>query len=84
MSRLVPIALALTWLTMGEAAAQETSEEQGETPENPSADLPNDQQSEALEMPSLSKAQHRWLEPKRSKQPQVPHAQTDFTARTLE
>ena len=34
-------------------------------------------------MPSLAVLAH-WLEPKRSKLPQVPHAQTDFTAYTLE
>ena len=84
MSRLVPILLALAWLNPGDAAAQEDTDEQGETSGTPSAGLPDDQKSEALEMPSLSKAQHRWLEPKRSKLPQVPHAQTDFTAHTLE
>ena len=84
MSRLVPILLVLAWLTPGDAAAQEDTDDQGETSETPSTELPDDQKSEALEMPSLSKAQHRWLEPKRSKLPQVPHAQTDFTAHTLE
>jgi hypothetical protein len=44
--------------------------------------LPTD--SEAEQMPTLSRAQHRWLDPKRSRLPQVPHAQTDFSAYTLE
>ena len=84
MSRPVPIVLALTWLAMGNALAQETADEPSDAPEETTEGLPEDQKSEALEMPSLSKAQHRWLEPKRSKLPQVPHAQTDFTAHTLE
>ena len=84
MTRLFLLTLTASWLNMSDAAAQETSDDQNETAETPDGELPDDQKGEAMEMPSLSKAQHRWLEPKRSKLPQVPHAQTDFTAHTLE
>ena len=88
MTRTLLLALGSTLLASGQAAAQESderpSDRQGEGDAPPEGDLPSGQQSEALSMPSLSKAQHKWLEPKRSKLPPVPHAQTDFTAHTLE
>ena len=39
MSRLVPILLVLAWLTPGDAAAQEDTDDQGETSETPSTEL---------------------------------------------
>ena len=60
-------------------ATEETNAEDETTPA-----LPEGAQENAQEMPGLSKAQHRWLEPKRTQLEQVPRAQTDFTAYTLE
>lgn len=40
--------------------------------------------SKAREAPALTEAQHDFLKPKRSRLPQNPYAQTDFTAYTLE
>jgi len=74
-------------LASSDALAQDdSSSTDGETTteEEAPVELPTTQQDEALTMPSLSRAQHKWLEPKRSELPQVPHAQTDFTAYTLE
>ncbi len=90
--------IGLTVATMGTAAAQESApegspesegEEETESPEEDdsstkTATLPVEDQEEAQEMPGLSRAQHRWLEPSRTKLEQVPRAQTDYTAYTLE
>ena len=73
-----------TVLGMGEGQAQTADEGEETPPEETPADLPADQTDEALKMPSLSRAQHEWLEPQRRDLPQLPHAQTDFTAYTLE
>ena len=80
--------LYLTLLTAlfytGSALAQDDTSSNTPNSDAPPAELPEEQKGEALKMPSLSRSQHDWLEPKRSKLPQVPHAQTDFTAYTLE
>jgi hypothetical protein len=62
--------------------SEENSEQEEPTPE--SGTLPDGDQEEAQEMPGLSRAQHRWLEPSRTKLDQVPRGQTDYTAYTLE
>ena len=84
----IPMLIALlTTMGFGTANAQDAGDGEGEdtpTEDAPPPDLPDDQQDEALKVPSLSRAQHDWLQPKRNKLPQVPHAQTDFTAYTLE
>jgi len=92
MLRLLLLNLLILSMWSPPAAAQdEGSDETGNPPptedtgdDQPPSDLPAEQQGDALKMPSLSRSQHAWLEPKRSKLPQVPHAQTDFTAYTLE
>ena len=80
-------------LLCGPAFAQEDesagSDEPAPSGESSDSDSDSDSTSlpspsDAEKMPSLSRAQHRWLEPKRSLLPQVPHAQTDFSAYTLE
>ncbi len=76
-----PVALAQDGPTEGQEGAPSTDEP---TPDQSPKDLPDAQKNEALTMPSLSRSQHAWLEPKRNQLPQVPHAQTDFTAYTLE
>jgi hypothetical protein len=73
------LTLLLTCFFSPLALAEENDDEDA-----PPATLPGGDQDEALKMPSLSRAQHDWLEPKRSELPQDPHAQTDFTAYTLE
>lgn len=89
---------ALTIGTIGTASAQDTApeseteqekDESGEEAEDGEAEpdpgaLPAEDQADAQEMPGLSRAQHRWLEPTRTKLDQVPRAQTDYTAYTLE
>jgi len=65
----------------GTEPTEEEGDEQNDGEDEPAA-LPTP--AEAEQMPSLSRAQHRWLEPKRSRLPQVAHAQTDFSAHTLE
>ncbi len=71
-----------------EAPAEEPSDEGTPAEDGPAEEsetsLPEGAQENAQEMPGLSSAQHRWLEPKRTQLEQVPRAQTDFTAYTLE
>jgi len=87
---LLNLLITLGWSQSALAQEDETnnSDESGSqdapAEEEQSAGLPDNQKDEALKMPSLSRSQHEWLEPKRSKLPQIPHAQTDFTAYTLE
>lgn len=86
---------SMLWILSGPVWAQDTDEpadpstEGGETEsddapadEAPPSALPEDAAPEQL--PTLSRAQHRWLEPKRSRLPSVAHGQTDFSAYTLE
>ncbi len=87
-----PLLLALCFLTWTPAAfaqesddSPESEEDAGDAPtgESPApSSLPEDAEPE--QMPTLSRAQHRWLEPKRSRLPAVAHGQTDFSAYTLE
>ncbi|MEC8192656.1 MAG: hypothetical protein VX127_07990 [Myxococcota bacterium] len=63
-----------------ESSDDETAEPPGAADSNTT--LPEDANPEQL--PTLSRAQHRWLEPKRSRLPSVAHGQTDFSAYTLE
>ena len=69
----------------GEPDGEPGNETDTESPseETPST-LPESEQENAQQMPGLSSAQHRWLEPKRAELEQVPRGQTDFTAYTLE
>ena len=81
---LTPVAFAQE-STNDPAPPAESSED--ETEESPgggdsNASLPGETAPEQL--PTLSRAQHRWLEPKRSRLPSVAHGQTDFSAYTLE
>ncbi len=97
MTRHIMTWLALSCWAINPVAAQDAEPEnedageetQEEAPEDGAIDgtgasLPDSEQENAQEMPGLSPAQHRWLEPKRTQLEQVPRAQTDFTAYTLE
>jgi len=96
MKRYLMIWMGLTLGTMGTALGQESapegeveSEPDGESSEEEDTSteegaLPVDDQQEAQTMPDLSRAQHRWLEPSRTKLDPVPRGQTDYTAYTLE
>jgi hypothetical protein len=80
----------LGWTVLGPVSFAQDTESDDETEEGGASeeDAPTPstlpENSEAEQMPTLSRAQHRWLEPKRSKLPQVAHGQTDFSAYTLE
>lgn len=63
--------------------SEDETEQESPSEENPST-LPESEQENAQQMPELSSAQHRWLEPKRTELESVPRGQTDFTAYTLE
>jgi hypothetical protein len=95
MKRFLAALLISTPLLSGPAFAQEGGSDSGadSSPPEDGGNEPNDGEdaptpaptaTDAEKMPSLSRAQHRWLEPRRSLLPQVPHAQTDFSAYTLE
>ena len=92
MTRHILFWISINILGLNSAMAQ-NQESEGETDtqtsEEPAPDggpstLPPSDQETAKEMPGLSRAQHRWLEPKRTELDQVPRGQTDFTAYTLE
>ena len=82
------IALSILLWTPFSHAQDSTESDETESEESPpeepapSSSLPDGAEPEQL--PSLSRAQHRWLEPKRSRLPSVAHGQTDFSAYTLE
>ncbi len=95
MNRRSILLTAILWMLSAPAIAQDADEppqpdsETGDTepdgaPEgdDPPSSLPEGSAPEQL--PTLSRAQHRWLEPKRSRLPSVAHGQTDFSAYTLE